>query len=176
MSVPTAYETHPFYPPAMFAVYMIINIYINTKIAVVSSIWYLYCVLGICRCLIYACAVFSFFRTRDRSIVIRHSTWEFFEFTTLKKQLKCSNVNGKIKILLFFLLVFWNPLWNATDLLIIILLENAEIYIRYLRKKVPPIWLQSHLFTKKVWFSTNKRNILLVWMTLIEQFPNDCRK
>ena len=115
-------------------------------------------------------------RTRDRCIVIRHSTWEFYEFTTLKKQLKCSNVNGKIILLLFFLLLFWNLLPDATDLLIIIVFENAEIYIWYLRKKVPPFWLQSHLFTKKVWFSTDKRNILLVWMTLIEQFSNDCRK
>ena len=27
-------------------------------------------------------------RTRDRCIVIRHSTWEFYEFTTLKVPLK----------------------------------------------------------------------------------------
>ena len=64
-----------------------------------------------------------------------------------------SNVNGKIKILLFFLLLFWNLLSDATDLLIIIVPENAEIYIWYLRTKVPPFWLQSHLFAKKVCFS-----------------------
>ena len=87
--------------------------------------------------------------SRDRCIVIRHSTWEFYELTTLNKQLTSSNV------LVFFLLLFWNLFSDATDLHIIIVPENAEIYIWYLRKKVPPFWLQSHLFTKKVWFSVD---------------------
>ena len=57
MSAPRPYETDPFHPPSSVPTLSYDQfLYIYKTVPVISSVWYLHCVLEHCTLVVYACA------------------------------------------------------------------------------------------------------------------------
>ena len=57
MSAPRPYETDPFHPPSSVPTLSYDQfLYIYKTVPVISSVWYLHCVLEHCTFVVYACA------------------------------------------------------------------------------------------------------------------------
>ena len=70
MSAPRPYETDPLHPQSSVHILHSDQIlYIYKTIQVISSIWYLHCVLEYCRFVIYACALPEPLISRLRAIL-----------------------------------------------------------------------------------------------------------